>query len=532
MNILAVVSFFIFTLSVAIVSWYLTRKEDLSTTDGYFLGGRHLGWFVVGGSLFLSNLNAGSLVGNSEAVYLFNMSVIMWSVSAVFAMVLISEFILPIWLRFGVTTTPQFLGLRYGESIKIWVACILLASYALNVMPPVLYSGGVVFNGLFDISGVLGISDWQGLWVCVWAIGIVGAMYSVFGGLKAIATSDALNGIGLAIGGTAVPVFGLIYLGDGDFGLGLSKILTENREHLNSLGGPNDPVPWTTLFTGMLLVNLNYWGVEQYIIQRTLGSKNLTEGQKGITFGMFLKLISPIFIAVPGLIAVAIFSDITVSAEVYPRVVAEVVPSYMVGFIAAVIFGAALTTFNSGLNSAATIAMLDVYRPLKERKNKSIDDKQVIKVSKQMQLVLAVAAMSGAPFIAFASGGFYEYIQTIAGMFTIPVFTIVFVGFVSSKVPAIAAKVTIVFYIICYGYTQFVYDFGLHFLHIMAILFCCNCLIMFVIGYFKPQINQLEWPKEGVVDLTPWKHRYYFYTVAVVGVFLLIFWLSPFGIAI
>lgn len=528
---MAIISFLIFTIAVGMISWYMTRNEDLSSVDGYFRGGRHLGWFLVGGSLFLSNISAASLVGEAEAVYLFNMSVMMWGFSSIVAMVLVSEFVLPIYLRIGATTTPEFLGLRFDNNLKTWVAALLVIGYCINLMPPVLYTGAVVFNGMFDISGQLGISDWSAIWLLVWAIGIVGSLYAVFGGLKAIAASDAINGVGLVIGGLLVPFFGMTYLGNGDFGTGVDLILSQNKSHLNALGSHGDPVPWPTLFTGMLLVNLNYWGTEQYIIQRSVSAKNLAEGQKGFIFGMGLKFIAPLITCVPGLIALILITDIANTAEVYPAVLAKVMPTYILGFIAAVVFGASLTTFNSGLNSTSTMAMLDIYKPHKQKRGVEVSDLNLIRLSKRFQVVVAIAAMLIAPLIALADGGFYNYLQKVAGFFSVPIFTIVFVGFMTKRVPAVAAKVALVYYLLCYGYTQLINDFGFHFLHVMAFLFVTSSAIMIIIGKAKPQEVPFEMPKSGPVNMQAWKPRWVFYIgmmLSMVGVTL---WLSPFGIA-
>ena len=207
MTMLSLISFFGVTVLIALLSWWITRKEDLGSVEGYYLGGRNLGWFLVGGSLFLSNISAIAIVGETESAYLTNMSVMMFGFASIFAMAIVSEWVLPIYLRFGVTTTPEFLGLRFGPSLTRWVAILLIFAYVINLMPPVLYTGAVVLNGMFNIDQLLGISDWAAIWIMVWAIGIVGSAYAVFGGLKAIAASDALNGIGLVLGGILVPYF-------------------------------------------------------------------------------------------------------------------------------------------------------------------------------------------------------------------------------------------------------------------------------------------------------------------------------------
>ena len=147
----------------------------------------------------------------------------------------------------------------------------------------------------------------------VWIIGIIGFIYAILGGLKAVAVSDTLNGIGLAIGGLMVPVFGIIYFGHGSFSTGLSNILVNHSDKFNAIGTSQDPIPFGTLFTGMLLVNLYYWGTDQAIIQRALAAKNLAEGQKGIIFAGLLKVLTPLIVIVPGIVAFHIYGADAVS---------------------------------------------------------------------------------------------------------------------------------------------------------------------------------------------------------------------------
>jgi len=538
MNTIALITFLAFTLLVAFASWMMTRGEKLNTTEGYFLGGRHLGWFLVGGSLFLSNISAIAIVGETESAYLFNMSIMMFGFASIFVMVIVSEFIVPVYLRFGVTTSPEFLGMRYDSSIRSWVATLLIVSYVVNLMPPVLYTGAVVFNGMFDIDGLLGISEWAAIWILVWAIGLVGSTYAIFGGLKAIAASDALNGVGLVLGGLLVPYFGLKFIGDGSLLAGWERVVTEEPEHLNTLGKSTDPVPWMTLFTGMVLVNLNYWGAEQYILQRTLGSKNLAAGQKGMMFGAALKFIAPVITVFPGVIALIALPTLSNSAEAYPQLVAAVMPPFLIGIIAAIMFGAALTTFNSGLNSTSTMAVLNLYKPHQEKRGHTVPDRQLIRLGKTIQVILALVAMTIAPFLYKLQGEFIVVFQTIAGLFGVPLFTLVFMGMVTKRVPAIGAKVALIFYITTYGFTQLInrtpYEslhVDLHFLHTAAILFVISCLIMLFFGLIAPKKDILEKPEVSAVDLTPWRWRWIAYFIVTAAMLAVVFWLSPFGIA-
>ena len=531
MNTTSVLSFLAVTISIALISWWVTRKEDLSTVEGYYLGGRHLGWFLVGGSLFLSNISAIAIVGETESAYLTNMTVMMYGFASIFAMAIVSEWILPIYLRFGVTTTPEFLGLRFGPSLTRWVAILLIFAYVINLMPPVLYTGAVVLNGMFNIDQLLGISDWAAIWIMVWAIGIVGSAYAVFGGLKAIAASDALNGIGLVLGGILVPYFGLKYVGDGSLSAGWQIVITQHPEHMSAWGRPSDTVPWATLFTGMLLVNLNYWGAEQYILQRSLGSKNLEAGQKGMMFGAVLKFMAPLITVFPGVIALTLYPALTRSNEAYSALATGVMPAYLIGLMAAIMFGASLTTFNSGLNSTSTMAVLNLYKPYKLKQDKAPTDKQLIAMGKRTQLILAILAMCIAPFIYFTSDGFYEYFQKVAGLFSVPIFTIVIVGMLTKSVPAIAAKIALVIYLLGYGFTQLIHDFGIHFLHWAAIFFVICVAMMLLIGYYKPQDKAFKRPEQPAVSLEPWKWRWLAYGVTIAGMVAVTIWLSPIGIA-
>ncbi len=531
MNTLSIITFLTVTIGIAIISWWITRKENLSTVEGYYLGGRHLGWFLVGGSLFLSNISAIAIVGETESAYLTNMTVMMYGFASIFAMAVVSEFILPIYLRFGVTTTPEFLGLRFGPDLTRWVAILLIFAYVINLMPPVLYTGAVVLNGMFDIDGLLGVQYWTAIWILVWSIGIVGSAYAIFGGLKAIAASDALNGVGLVLGGILVPYFGLKFIGNGSVSAGWVEVLAKHPEHMNAVGKPTDSVPWTTLFTGMLLVNLNYWGAEQYILQRSLGSKNLSEGQKGMMFGAVLKFIAPLITVFPGVIALVIYPSLEQSNEAYSSLVTGVLPASLIGLMAAIMFGASLTTFNSGLNSTSTMAVLNLYRPYQEKRGIKVADRDLIKIGKSTQVMLAILAMFIAPFIYFASDGFYDYFQKVASLFSVPIFTVVVVGMFTKDVPPIGAKVALITYLIGYGFTQLINDFGLHFLHWAAIFFVIGVCIMLIFGKLMPQDTPFEKPESSAVSLNPWKWRWIAYFVTITAMIAVTLWLSPFGIA-
>src|SRR5690606_16405137 len=217
----------------------------------------------------------------NESVYINNMSVMAWGVTSVIAMLLVSEFVLPIYFRGGMITTPDFLANRYDAGTKRLVSIVFLISYVANLLPPVLYGGAVAFTGMFHLPDLWGFSYGQSVWLMVWVLGLIGSAYTILGGLRAITISDTLLGAGLLLLAIVLPFYALQYLGDGSFLMGLKLLLASHTEHLNAIGSVNDAVPFSTIFTGMLLVNL-YYCVEQYIVQQTLAAKSLKDAQKGM----------------------------------------------------------------------------------------------------------------------------------------------------------------------------------------------------------------------------------------------------------
>ena len=520
-----------FTALVAVISYFKTRKTEEASSDGYFLGGRSLTAGVIAGSLLLTNLSTEQIVGLNGSAYQNGLSVMVWETLAALAMVVTAMFLLPKYLKGGLTTVPGFLAKRFDVTTKTLTSVLFLTGYVVVLLPVILYSGSLAISGMFDIPELLGVTHTQSIWICVWGIGIIGSVYAVFGGLKAVAVSDSINAIGLLIGGILIPIFGLMLIGDGSILEGLSTLTTENPDKFKSMGGPTDPVPFYTIFTGMMLVQLFYWGTNQQIIQRALGAKDLKEGQKGLLLASFIKILGPIIVVLPGIIAYQLFQGNLQSADsAYPMLVKEVLPESLVGFFAAVLFGAILSSFNSVLNSSVTLFGIDVY---KQHINKDAEEKTVVKYGKAFGVILAIVSMFIAPLIANA-GSLFAYLQEINGIYSIPILTIIVVGYLTRRVPAIAAKVGLLSGCLLYILSQFILQpyfidkalanaaaVGItdqtalalikaqaypHFLDVMAILFVLNIIIMLVIGKLKPMKEPFVQEYTKQVDITPWKY--------------------------
>lgn len=523
------ISFIFFTGLVALISWWKTRKEKLDTADGYFLAGRGLSGVVIAGSMLLTNISAEQMVGLSGQAYSKNITGMAWESTAALATVALAMFFLPNYLRRGFTTMPQFLEERYDSATRKIISLLLLAGYVLIATPAALYAGAVAFNQVFDLQGTFGLTYVQSIWILVWVTGIIGSIYAIFGGLKAVAVSDTINGLGLIIGGLAVPFFGLLYLGNGDMGAALTKIATTNTDKINAIGSATDPVPFGTLFTGMIFANMFYWCTNQVLIQRTLGAENLKEGQKGVLISGYMKLLIPVIVSFPGVIAFHIFGDtLAVGDSAYPALVALVLPKYLTGFYCAVIFGAVLSTYNSLLNSAATLFCFDIYKPVI---NPNVSDEKLIKIAKIVGTVLAIFAMIIAPFTMYAQGGLFEVMRRFTGFFNIPTITLVLVGFFSKRITALSAKVAVLTHIVLYTLIIFVFKVKINYIHIMGILFVVNVLVMNIVTMIKPD-NKVYAPKnvKPAVNMRPWNRLPEVATLLLGSLVITYIILSPIGL--
>ena len=262
------------------------------------------------------------------------------------------------------------------------------------------------------------------------------------------------------------------------------------------------------MFTGMMLVQLFYWGTNQAIIQRAFAAKNLAEGQKGLLLAAVIKILGPLIVVLPGSIAYHVFEGgLDVADKAYPELVARVLPPYLLGFFAAVLFGAILSSFNSALNSSVTLFGIDIYR---RYYRPEATDREVVAAGKKFGVVLALLAMCVAPFIANAPSGLFGYLQEVNGCYSIPILTIVVGGYATKRVPALAAKVALASGVVLYILSQFVLknivgaDSYPHFLHVMAILFVANVIIMLVIGKLRPREVDYVQSDVGAVDIHVW----------------------------
>ena len=517
MNSISIISFILATAGVAIFTYRIVRgmKKSDNATEEYFTGGRSLGWPIVAGSLLLTNLSTEQLVGLNGAVFGDKALVgIAWEALAAFAMIATALVFLPHFLASGFTTTPAFLEKRFDKTTRSMVSGLFLFGYVTVLLPVVLYTGSLALIGMFDLN--------LPLWMVVATIGVLGSSYAIVGGLKSVAVSDTLNGIGLLIGGLAIPVLGLLSLGEGSIIAGISRLVNTEPQYLavltrSNIDGNIVSVPWPTLLTGMMFIQVFYWSTNQVIVQRALAAKSLAEGQKGVLFASFMKLVGPLMLCLPGIIALHM-TDLNIDKQdqVYGAVVRHVLPDWSLGLFAAVLMGSILSSFNSALNSASTLFSLQFYQGYI---NRNASGEQIVKIGKYFGIGLAIASICIAPLLAQMQS-IFEYLQKVNGLYSVPIIGIFLLGILTKRIPAMAAKVGMITGMGAYAFFTFINikdvlpffanpDGDLHWLHGYFISFALSILVMVLLGYFYPksdeEIARSEEREAAPIDMTPWK---------------------------
>jgi len=527
-----VISFLFFTALVAFLTWRLTRGRLDNTEEGYFLAGRSLTGVIIAGSLLLTNLSTEQLVGLNGGAYKNGLAVMCWEVIAGASLVVLALFFLPRYLKSGIATVPQFLEERYGPEVRAITTFVFIIAYMLILLPFVLFLGAKGLNGMLDLEGMLGWSEIQTIWTIVVFIGVVGSAYAIFGGLRAVAVSDTFNGVGLLVGGLMITFFAFMAAkGDGSFGDAFAHLKEDHPEHLKSIAtSQGHPVHWTTLFTGVLLLNFFYWTTNQQIIQRTFAAKSLAEGQKGVLLASFFKILAPLILVLPGLLAYQVFTE-ELSPEqaeaymkddgaVYGKLVSLVLPGWLTGFFAAVVMGSILSTFNSVLNSSATLFSLGVYKKIL---NPNASQPQLVFSGRLCSAIVAVLSIIAAPLVFYGKDGLFNIFQELNGIYFIPILAIMLFGLFNRWANGKTALITILvglvamfigtFFhgqqksetgeIVVNGWKADIFQSGFHY---MGAVFAGCLILQFILGRTMKRPELYVQRDAQAVDLTPWKH--------------------------
>ena len=504
-----IVSFLLVTGLVAYISWLKTKGDDLSTSKGYFLAGRGLSGLVIGCSMVLTSLSTEQLIGVNAISYKGNFSIIAWTVPTVIPLCFLAIYMLPKYLRNGYTTVPEFFESRFDRQTRLIMSTLFLIFYLLIVIPTALYTGAIAFNKIFNLETAFGLS---------------------YGAAITYTVSDTINAVILVVGALLVPFFALMYLGEGSFTAGLNTITTSHIEKWNAIGSETDATPWPTIFTGIMVVHFFYWTTNQAIVQRCLGAKDLKSGQKGILIAALFLLTLPIILNLPGLLSFHILGDSVNPIDAsYPLLVNKVLPTWLQGFFIAALFGAILSTFNSFLNSAATIYCKDLL-PSISKKERS--EQELIVYAKKVSTIMAIVTMVFAPLLMFGTDGIFLITKRFAGFVNIPIVALFAVGMFNKTVSGKAARIALLAHVILYFCIVWVFNVKINFVYVMGGLFVFDVVLMLFLGQFlrrEPYVENKE--NLGNVDLTNWKYLKVTSVSLILGLLALYTFLSPIGMA-
>lgn len=528
---LTIVSFLVVTAAVGLISWYKTKGDDLSTSKGYFLAGRGLSGMVIGCSMVLTSLSTEQLIGINANSYAGNFSIMAWTVQSVIPLCFLALYLLPKYIHNGYTTIPEFFEARFDRQTRLIMSTLFLFFYLFIAIPTALYTGAIAFNKIFSLQEVFNLSYGEAITYTVIAIGIIGAIYAIFGGLKAVAVSDTWNAVILVIGALLVPIFALAYLGNGSISEGLHIIGTTHVEKFNAIGSATDAVPWPAIFTGILIVNFFYWTTNQAIVQRALGARDLKAGQKGILIAALFLLLLPLILNLPGLLSYHILGEGLKPIDAsYPSLVNKVLPTWLQGFFVAALFGAILSTFNSFLNSAATIYCNDLLPAITKVKR---TDAELISYAKKVGTIMAIITMVVAPLLMFGTDGIFLFTRRFAGFFNIPIVALFAVGLFNRYVSGLAARITLLVHVVLYFTLVWIINVKVNFVYVMGSLFVFDVALMLILGQFLKRATPYEDNQinHSNVDLTHWEYARTAVASLVLGLITLHLVLSPLGLA-
>ena len=478
-----IVTFIAFIVFVIVVSLWASRKE--SSTEDYFLAGRGLTWWLIGFSLIASNISTEHFVGMAGSGFgSMGLAVASYEWIAAVTLVFVALFLLPVFLKTGIYTMPEFLEHRFGKEPRLIMAVYMMIMYIVVALAAVLYSGALGLKAIFDLPLIYGI----------WLIGILAGLYTAYGGLKAVVWSDLIQGAALLIGGTVVTILGLKAVG------GWSGFMEANGDKMHLVLPKDHPdIPWTALLIGIWIPNLYYWGLNQFITQRTLGSKSLAEGQKGIIMAAFIKLIIPFIIVIPGIMAYQLYgSQITNGDEAYPILIKNLLPAGLKGLMFAALFGAVMSSLDSLLNSASTIFTMDIYK--NHIKRESSND-QLVKIGKLMTALFVVIGCLVAPHLANPKfKGIFNYIQMFQGFVSPGIVTVFIMGLLFRRIPKIGATLVLLLNIPIYAALLYFLP-QVAFLNHMAITFIVLSVVIIVVGILRPLKESVTFQSSGDIQL-------------------------------
>ena len=420
-----------FALTFAAAIW-ATRRERMTkgeTATDYFLAGRNTGWFVIGASLFASNIGSEHLVGLAGTGAASGVAVAQFEILAVFILLILGWLFTPFYLRSGVFTMPEFLERRYGPAARTYLAWISIIAYVLTKISVTIFAGATVFETL------MGIDFWTGALVVVLATGV----YTVFGGLLAVLITDAMQMVVLIGGAIVVTWIGLDAVG------GWGELTAQAGPGFMDLWKPaTDPnFPWTGILFGAPILGVWYWCTDQFIVQRVLSARNLSEARRGTVFAGALKLLPLFIFVIPGVIAYVLGKQgklqLAATDQALPALVGTLLPSGLRGVVVAGLLAALMSSLSSVFNSTSTLITWDIYK----KANPDATERQLVWVGRLATGVLVVLGLAWIPLMRLISGQLYQYIQSVQAYIAPPIAAVFLLGLFSARLNARGAMASL-----------------------------------------------------------------------------------------
>ncbi len=391
----------------ALAQWVSRSRGAAKTSNDYFLASRSLPWWAIGASLIAANISAEQIVGMSGSGYAIGLAIASYEWMAALTLLLVGKYFLPIFLRNNITTMPQFLERRYGASIRTLMAVFWLGLYIFVNLTSIIWLGSIA------VSQVAGVDQTAALV----GLGLFALLYQLWGGLKAVALTDIVQVSLLVLGGLLVSGLTLSAIGGHDVVAGFHALMARVPGHFHMILSRDNPyykdLPGlSVLLGGLWVMNLSYWGFNQYIIQRALAAKSLDEAQKGIVFAAYLKLLMPFVIVLPGIAAVVLAPNLPRPDQAYPAMM-RLLPPGILGLVFAALIAAIVASTASKINSIATIFTLDLYNA-----RSSHDERRLVRVGRITAVAaILLAIVSARPLLGSFDQAF-QYIQEYTGFFT------------------------------------------------------------------------------------------------------------------
>lgn len=492
---------------LAAIVWWSSRRQK--TSQDYFLAGRNVGWFVIGASLFASNIGSEHLVGLAGSGAKSGVAMAHYELHA-WCLLVLGWVLVPFYYRSGIFTMPEFLEKRYNPASRWILSLVSLVAYIFTKVSVTVFAGGMVFKTLMPEFSLYGLDSF---WVGALSTVILTGIYTVLGGLRAVVYTDALQTVILIIGSFSLTLIGLIKLG------GLSELRTQCGSTFFNLWRPaNDPhFPWPGMLFAAPIAGLWYWCTDQYIVQRTLAAKNLRTARRGAIFGSYLK-ITPVFLfIVPGMIAYALAKKNLITLEssdqAFPSLVRQLLPIGFRGLVIGGLLSALMSSLSSLFNSCSTLFTVDIYEKIRP----AASQRELITVGRFATGVVVILGILWIPVMKFIAGALYEYIQSVSAYLAPPMTAVFFLGVFWKRLNGKGAVATLsfgfilgMFKLICQiyansltaeqtanltGLLKVITDYGsINFLMycVYMFLFCCVVLVTVSLMTGKPDDSKIE----------------------------------------